>query len=411
MTWLRRLDRLAHARAAAGLRRELRPRPADDTLIDLSGNDYLGLARSPEVAAAATQALDAYGLGATASRLVRGHTDLHAELETQLAALLGCEAALVFSSGYLANLGAVRALATPGVGSPDVDQPVLLASDAHNHASIVDACRLAGAGRGGARTMVYAHADADAARAAVAAAPGAAVVITESVFSVFGDLAPLSTLSQLAHEHSGVLLIDDAHAVGVLGARGGGGAVAAGIAGDPHVVITATLSKALGAAGGVVAGPAEFIGHLVETSRPFIYDTGLPPAVAAGALAAVGAVRGDVGDAARGELLARAHMAHEVLSDAGLRVSDPAGAVLCVAAPGPAEALAWAAACRDLGVAVGCFRPPSTPDGASYLRLTISTGVPWVRFEDALGVIIGTTPDGASRLGASRGGVAASAVG
>ena len=378
MTWLSHLEEQAAQRDAAGLRRELRPRSPDDGLIDLAGNDYLGLAGHPDVIAAASRALKEYGLGATASRLVRGTTDIHAELESALAALLRCEAALVYSSGYLANLGAVRALASR-----------IVASDAHNHASLVDGCRIASAGRNGVPTVVYQHASPSALDDVLSTA---GVAITESVFSVHGDLAPLPELHAVARRHSSVLLVDDAHGVGVIGPDGGGGVVAAGLGGAPDVVVTATLSKAFGAAGGVVAGPAVFIRHLVETSRTFIYDTGLPPATAAGALAALELIRSGVGDAARATLADRAALACARLAEAGLEVRRPAGGVLSVSAPGPDEAVAWARACRDRGVAVGCFRPPSTPDGESRLRLTINAGVPEADFNSALETIVAVAP-------------------
>ncbi len=177
--WQRDLAAAGAARAAAGLRRDLRPRQPGDTLVDLAGNDYLGLSRHPAVLAAAAGALHRYGLGATGSRLVRGSTDAHAELEQRLAGWLGTPAALVYSSGYLANLGAVRALAGPGT---------LLVSDAYNHASIVDGCRASRA-----EVRVAPHADVTAVAALLAGRPAGqrAVVVTESVFSVDGDLAPL----------------------------------------------------------------------------------------------------------------------------------------------------------------------------------------------------------------------------
>jgi 8-amino-7-oxononanoate synthase len=380
VTWLSTVESLAVERERAGLRRVLRPRPEEDGLIDLAGNDYLGLSRHPDVVSASASALKGYGVGATASRLVRGSTDAHAALETALASLLGCEAALVYSSGYLANLGAVRALA-PLLGE-------VVASDAHNHASLVDGCRLASVGRGGTRTVVYAHASAGALDSALPARGG--VAVTESVFSVHGDLAPLDELHDVTARHGAVLLVDDAHGVGVVGPAGGGGVVAAGLSGSPDVVVTATLSKAFGTAGGVVAGPAAFIRHLVETSRTFIYDTGLPPSVAAGALAALELVRGEYGHAARAELESRAAHACALFRSAGLEVRTPAGGVLSVHAPGPDAAVAWASACRSRGVAVGCFRPPSTPDGESRLRLTINTGIPRDDFDRALATILAT---------------------
>ncbi|MCX4385851.1 8-amino-7-oxononanoate synthase [Micromonospora peucetia] len=375
--WLAALDRRAELRAKAGLTRRLRPRAADDAVVDLAGNDYLGLATHPEVTAAAARALSAYGLGATGSRLVRGSTDAHHALEDALADWLGAERALVFSSGYLANLGAVRALVRPRT---------LLVSDAHNHASLIDGCRISGA-----ETVVTPHADVAAVAAALAAAPGRpAVVVTESVFSVDGDLAPLARLHAVAREHGALLLVDDAHALGVTGPAGAGGVAAAGLAGQPDVVVTATLSKALGGAGGVVAGPAAFVRHVIETGRTFIFDTALPPAVAAGVHAAVGLAR--AGDDLRAELADRAALAARRLNTAGLAVSVPDGAVVSVTAPGPEAATAWAADCRDRGVAVGCFRPPSTPDSRSRLRLTIGAGIPRADFERALEVIVECAP-------------------
>ncbi|MGW3783387.1 8-amino-7-oxononanoate synthase [Micromonospora chokoriensis] len=375
--WLAALDRRADLRAKAGLTRRLLPRPAADGMTDLAGNDYLGLATHPEVTAAAAAALSAYGLGATGSRLVRGSTDAHEALETELARWLGTDRALVFSSGYLANLGALRALVQPRT---------LLVSDAHNHASLIDGCRISGA-----ETVVTPHADVDAVAAALAAAPGRpAVVVTESVFSVDGDLAPLTRLHAVARRHGALLLVDDAHALGVTGPAGAGGVAAAELAGEPDVVVTATLSKALGGAGGVVAGPAEFVRHLVETGRTFIFDTALPPAVAAGVHAALRLTR--VGDDLRVELADRVALAVGRLRSAGLTVSAPDAAVISVTAPGPDAATAWAADCRDQGVAVGCFRPPSTPDSRSRLRLTASAGVPRAAFERALEVIVDCAP-------------------
>ena len=374
--WLAGLRRKAAARAAAGLRRELRPRSPADTVVDLAGNDYLGLARHPEVVAAASAALAGYGLGATGSRLVRGSTEAHATLESELAALLGTQSATVYSSGYLANLGALVALTGPDT---------LIVSDAHNHASIVDGCRLARCAK-----VVTAHADVAAVRDALAAHDGPAVVVTESVFSVDGDLAPLRTLHEACRAHGALLLVDEAHAVGVLGPSGAGGVAAAGLAGAPDVVVVATLSKSLGAAGGVVAGPAELRAHLVDTGRTFIYDTALPPAVAAGATAALRLLR--AGDGLRATLASRAAFAVAALRGAGLAVVEPAGGVLSIAAPGPEAAVAWAAACRARDVAVGCFRPPSTPDGGSRLRLTVNAGVPRRDFERALGVVLDTRP-------------------
>ncbi len=176
----------------------------------------------------------------------------------------------------------------------------------------------------------------------------------------------------------------------MLGPAGSGGVAAAGLAGQPDVVVTATLSKSLGAAGGVVAGPAELVRHLVDTSRTFIFDTGLPPAVAAGAHAALRLAR--EGEHLRQELRERGAALVDRMTGAGLRTTVPDAAVASVFAPDPAAAIAWQAACRARGLAVGCFRPPSTPDGTSRLRLTLNAGVPRAEFDRALATIVETAP-------------------
>src|SRR5690606_26517017 len=239
------------------------------------------------------------------------------------------------------------------------------------------------------KVVVTPHRDVGAVTAALAdaAAEGRrAVVVTESVFSVDGDLAPLRDLHRAARRHGALLLVDDAHAVGLVGPEGAGGVAAAGLAGEPDVVVTATLSKALGASGGVVAGPVQLRRHLVDTGRTFIFDTALPPAVAAGALAAVRLARR--GEDLRARLRARVRATVARLRAAGLETGDPAGGVLSVTAPDPTTATAWAAACRERGVAVGCFRPPSTPDGRSRLRLTVNAGLDADEFDRAVGVVV-----------------------
>lgn len=376
--WLQALEHQAGLRAKAGLTRRLRPRRPDDAVVDLAGNDYLGLATHPAVVQAAVTALHGYGLGATGSRLVRGSTDAHAALEAELADWLGAERALVYSSGYLANLGAVRALVRPGT---------VLLSDRHNHASLIDGCRLSGA-----ETVVTAHADPAAVAAALQAVGPSrqAVVVTESVFSVDGDLAPLAELSAVARAGGALLLVDEAHGLGVTGPHGAGAVAAAGLAGRGDIVVTATLSKALGGAGGVIAGPAPLIEHLIDTGRTFIFDTAPPPAVVAGVHAALKIAR--AADELRSTLRERGAVAVRRLRAAGFVVSTPAGGVVSVTAPGPEAALTWAADCRDRGVAVGCFRPPSTPDGSSRLRLTLNAGVAADDFARALDVIVECAP-------------------
>jgi 8-amino-7-oxononanoate synthase len=349
------LRQAAAARAAAGLHRELRPRAADDDLLDLASNDYLGLARDPRVTGAAAEAALRWGAGSTGSRLVTGSTDLHSRLEADLADFVGARAGLVFSSGYLANLGAVTALA--GAGS-------LVVSDAQNHASLVDACRLA---RGD--VVVTAHRDVAAVDRALAdRRTEQAVVVTDAVFSVDGDLAPLAELHRAARRHGALLVVDEAHGLGVVGPEGRGAAAAAGIAGEPDVVLTLTLSKSLGAQGGAVLADPVVIEHLVNTARAFIFDTGLAPSSAAAASAALAVLRSEPGLAA--DVRARARDLAAALAAAGLPVTEPTGAVVSVLVGDPGRAFEAAARLRADGIRVGCFRPPSVPDGVSRLRLT-----------------------------------------
>ncbi|MBV1937172.1 8-amino-7-oxononanoate synthase [Streptomyces sp. BV286] len=349
------IDEQARARHRAGLVRTLRPRPADSALLDLAGNDYLGLARHPEVTEAAARAARTWGGGATGSRLVSGSTELHAELERELAGFCGFESALVFSSGYAANLAAVTALAPHGS---------LIVSDAGNHASLIDGCRLA---RG--TTQVVAHADPEAVRKALDThAAGPAIVVSDTVFSVDGDAAPLAGLAAACRASGAALVMDDAHGLGVLGDGGRGAAWAAGLAGAPDVVTTVTLSKSLGSQGGAVLGPAHVIDHLVNAARTFIFDTGLAPAAAGAALAALRLLGREPERAARARAVATA--LYERLTAEGLEAVRPDAAVVSVRAPSPEQAVRWAADCRAAGLAVGCFRPPSVPDGISRLRLT-----------------------------------------
>jgi len=365
------IDEQAEARRRAGLVRTLRPRPADSPLLDLASNDYLGLAHHPEVVEGAAGAARTWGGGSTGSRLVTGTTELHTELERELADFCGFEAALVFSSGYAANLAAVTALGPHGS---------LIVSDAGNHASLIDGCRLA---RG--TTQVVGHADPEAAGKALGTHPGPAIVVSDTVFSVDGDAAPLAALAEACREHGAGLVVDDAHGLGVLGDGGRGAPYAAGLAGAGDVVVTATLSKSLGSQGGVVLGPARVIAHLVNAARTFIFDTGLAPAAAGAALAALRLLRREPSRAERARAVAAE--LHARLTAAGLEAVRPDAAVVSVRAPSPEEAVRWAADCRTAGLAVGCFRPPSVPDGISRLRLTARADLSGAEIERAVRVI------------------------
>ena len=330
-------------------------------IIDLASNDYLGLSTDPRLAEAATDAIRRWGTGAASSRLVTGTTELHLELEDQLAGLTGAEAALVFSSGYLANLGVTTALGGPGT---------LIVADEYCHASLIDGFRLS---RSDVRE--FKHNDtADAARLLEGRTQPRALVVVESIYSVGGDAAPLQELFNLAHEHDAVLLIDEAHSLGVagVGAFQGRGAVAGtSLADHPGVVRTATLSKALGSQGGAVLGSKLLREHLVNRSRSFIFDTALAPPAAAAAMAAVGIIQQEPWRAAAVHHNAAA-LAAQLQPTLGrsAAVERSAGAVQSIAMPSAEAALAASQAAYAAGVQVGCFRPPSVPDGISRLRLT-----------------------------------------
>src|SRR5271166_5685597 len=340
------LDDVEQQRRRTGLRRSLRTRSPVGAEVDLASNDYLGLSQHPAVIDGGVQALRTWGAGSTGSRLVTGNTELHEEFESALAAFVGAEAGLVFSSGYTANLAAVVGLTGPRA---------LLVSDARSHASLVDACRLSRA-----RVVVSPHRDVGAVRAALAdRTEERAVVVTDSVFSADGVLAQLPRLYDACREHGALLVVDEAHGLG-----GRGLLQEVGLAGAPDIVMTTTLSKALGSQGGAVLGPVAVRDHLIDAGRPFIFDTGLAPAALGAALAALRI------------LIDRPDLPQAVLRNAAdlartCGVADtPESAVVSVILGEPEVTVAAAAACLDRGVRVGCFRPPSVPPGTSRLRLT-----------------------------------------
>ncbi|MBA3780338.1 MAG: 8-amino-7-oxononanoate synthase [Nocardioides sp.] len=369
--WEQWLADEAVSRDAAGLTRRLRPRGPDDDVVDLAGNDYLGLSRHPSVVAAAAEAAVVWGAGSGASRLVTGTLALHATLEQELAAFLAMPAALVMSTGYHANLAAVTGLA---------DRDTLIVSDAHIHASLIDAARLSRA-----EISVVPHNDVHAVDAALSSGGGRrALVLAESVYSVLGDAAPLVELLQVCAAHGALLVVDEAHGLGVAGVGGHGLVRDLGLGGHPHVVVTATLSKSLGAQGGAVLGTPALVDHLVNRARPFIFDTALAPSATGGALAALRVLRenADLPERVRRRVKALAAL---------LDVTTPAGAVLSVPMPSPYVALQAQAECLEHGVRVGCFRPPSVPDGVSRLRITTNAGVPddyWARTCEVLAKVV-----------------------
>ena len=372
--WPRWLADQRAARDQAGLQRTLRARAFDDRLVDLAGNDYLGLSSHPDVVASASAAAQTWGAGAGASRLVTGTTRLHVELEEALAAFTGQPAALVFSTGYHANLSVVTALS---------DKDTLIISDEHVHASLIDGVRLS---RG--TVLVTPHSDLDSVVAALGSRRDRrALVLVESIYSVFGDAAPLVELAEACARHDALLVVDEAHGLGVRGdadGRGRGLVHELGLAAHPNVVVTCTLSKSLGSQGGAVLGPSGMVDQLVNRARPFIFDTGLAPPAAGAALAALGLIEREPERVELGR-----SRAAQLAAAVGIDPSD--GWVMSVSMSSPQVALAAQAAAREHGIAVGCFRPPSVPDGISRLRMTINAGVPegdWKRAVDVLSDVV-----------------------
>ena len=298
-----------------------------------------------------------------------------------MAGFAGADSALLFSSGYTANLGAVTALSGPGS---------LVVSDAAVHASLVDACRLSRA-----RIVKVPHRDPDAVDAALAQrSEERALVVTDAVFSTDGALAPLRALHEVCRRHRAVLLVDEAHGLGVRGAGGRGLVHESGLAGEPDVVVTTTLSKALGSQGGAVLGPRAVRDHLIDTARPFIFDTGLTPAAVGAAQAALGVLTGE-------PWRARAVLDNAAALAESCAVAEvPRSAVVSVILGEAQAAVAAAAACLDGGVVVGCFRPPSVPSGTSRLRLTARASLSQEDLCTArrvLGTVLGTAMDSAGR--------------
>lgn len=373
-------DEAAH-RVEAGLAHRTRPRGATSNELDLAGDDYLGLAKDKRVAGAGAAAALRWGAGATGSPVTNGSTELHAELEHELARFCGTQAALVFSSGFLANLAAVTALS--GAESAIV-------TDRHLRTSLVEGCRLSRAD-----LAAVTHDDPAAIRHALATRRKArALVVTDSVFSVDGDLAQLAEISTACREHGAGLLVDDAHGFGVLGDGGRGAVHEAGLVSEPDVVVTTSLSKALGAQGGAVLGPRRVIRHLAEVARGFLTDTRLAPSATAAALAALSVLKAEPD--LPGRVQASAVALADGLRDGGFTVSTPRAAVISLRAPSAADAVDWAARCGEQGVRVGCLRPPSVPDGVSRLRLTVHARLTESDVDTAVKVISASAPAAAT---------------
>jgi len=359
--WLDQLGRRVDERRDSSLWRELHPRAQRDAaregFIDLSSNDYLQLSRHPHLVEAVRASAEQWGVGSTSSRLVGGTLDIHTALETRFARFKHAEAALVFPTGYMANLAVLSAIPQPGD---------LLVLDKRCHASLIDGARLAGAT--GATMRTFPHGDlgrlADLLGDHQQASPDASrFIVTDSVFSMDGDLADLGALAELRDAHDGALIIDEAHATGVLGPDGCG-LDATGLAD----ITISTASKALGSLGGLVTGPRLVIDWLINAGRPFIYTTSSTPQQVAAIDAALDVIERE--PARRGRLVEISRCLREVATECGVEVRMGPTPIIPIVVGAAERALALCGHLRSRGILAPAIRPPTVPPNSSRVRLS-----------------------------------------
>jgi 8-amino-7-oxononanoate synthase len=337
----------------------------------LCSNNYLGLADHPRVREAAADAAMRWGVGAGASRLVSGNMTLHRRLEERIATFKGTQAALLFGSGYLANLGVIPALARRGE---------IVFSDELNHASIVDGCRLAGA-----ETSVYRHGDFDHLAWSLRNSDGrGALIVTDGVFSMDGDVAPLEEIVELARRHDVRVMVDDAHGTGTIGPDGRGAVADAGLDGEIDVIV-GTLGKALGSYGAYVACDRAMASYLVNSARSLIFSTGLPPAAAAAAMAALELLQVQPRRVER--LAANAEALRDELAREGFDVSGSETQIIPLIVGEAELAMRICEAALEQGVFAQAIRPPTVPDGTSRLRLAVMASHTRSELRDAARVL------------------------
>ncbi|HXV47877.1 MAG TPA: 8-amino-7-oxononanoate synthase [Candidatus Binatia bacterium] len=325
-------------------------------VINFSSNNYLGIANHPELAAAAKAAIDRYGCGSGASRLITGNMTLHEELESKLAEFKVTEAALVFNSGFQANTGVLSTL----VGVGDV-----IFSDALNHASIIDGCRLARAS-----TQIYRHCDLDQLELQLREAPGGArkLIVTETIFSMDGDEAPLAAIVELAEKYDAMVMVDEAHATGICGANGAGVVAKLGL-GERVLVQMGTLGKALGGFGAYVAGSSALRDLLINRCRSFIFTTALPPAIMAMAMAAIDLVQRE--PERREALWRNCRALKEGLNSVGFFLGESQSPILPLIIGDADKCMRYCERLLEKGIFAQGIRPPTVPPGTSRLRITL----------------------------------------
>ena len=342
-----------------------------EALLAFCSNDYLGLAADPRLGEALAAGARRHGVGSGASHLVTGHSVAHHALEEELAAFVGTERALLFSTGYMANLGLAGAL---------VDRSGTVFEDKLNHASLIDAARLSGA-----RVQRFRHGDLDQLEARLADSAGEKLVLTDAVFSMDGDVADLARLVRLAERHEAWLLVDDAHGLGVLGGTGRGSFEHFGLAPRAPAILLGTLGKAFGTFGAFIAGDADLIDYLIQRARPYIYTTALPPALAEATRASLRIVRDERWR--RDALRARVAQFRAGAAHLGLRLLDSFTPIQPIVFGDPAAALAASEALRRRGILVPAIRPPTVPQGESRLRITLSAAHSAAQVESLLAAL------------------------
>ncbi|MCX4026379.1 8-amino-7-oxononanoate synthase [Endozoicomonas sp. SM1973] len=328
-----------------------------EKLLNFCSNDYLGLANHPKVVAALQQAAEKYGVGSGASHLVNGHSTLHHQLEEALAEFTGRQRALLFSTGYMANVGVISAL---------VEKGDLVLQDKLNHASLIDGGLLSGA-----RFTRYLHNDvASLTKKLQQHQAGQQLIVTDGVFSMDGDIAPLTEIAALAKQHNAWLMVDDAHGIGCLGPNGEGAVAEAGLSTDDVPILVGTFGKALGTAGAFVAGDEVLIESLIQFARPYIYTTAMPPAIAAATLASLKLVQTE--SWRREKLQQNISQFRSGASQLGLQLMESTTAIQPIVVGDAEAALKLSQQLKSQGVMVTAIRPPTVPAGTARLRITLS---------------------------------------
>ncbi|MDE0299940.1 MAG: 8-amino-7-oxononanoate synthase [Candidatus Poribacteria bacterium] len=338
-------------------------------VISLASTDYLGLSRHPQVIKAASEAVREYGVGASGSRLIAGNNHLYDVLETKIAAMLNTEAALVFSSGYLANISTIPVLA----GEDD-----LILSDERNHISLIEGCRLSRA-----TTQIYRHCDPEHLKELLAESSNfrRRLIVTDGVFSMDGDFPPLAEICDIAETYDAMLMVDDVHGFGILGQTGGGLVDYLGVA-DRGIIQIGALSKAVGGVGAFVAGSKSLIDILINRARGFIFTTALPPGTLAAASAAIDIIRSS--PEFRYRLFANVHSLRTGLSGAGFQLLPNETHILPLIIGEANMTTRFSEALLNEGIFVPAIRPPTVPAGTSRLRITPTANHTHEELEEAL---------------------------